>query len=111
MNILEHQWIISNCNILFTVLNNNPNINNIKNDYVVWGKKKSDSEGKENAIHMRCAIDEKPEEEVPEYAMIHSSVDYCLAGDPTSDAWRDSVLVMVDGKVNEEPYAFVRSST
>ena len=52
-----------------------------------------------------------PEEKVPEYAMIHSSVDYCLAGDPTSDAWRDSVLVMVDGKVNEEPYAFVRSST
>ena len=50
-----------------------------------------------------------PEEEVPEYAMIHSSVDYCLAGDPTSDAWRDSVLVMVDGEVNEELHRAVRA--
>ena len=50
-----------------------------------------------------------PEKEVPEYAMIHSSADYCLAGDPTSDAWRDSVLVMVDGEVNEELHRAVRA--
>jgi len=44
-----------------TMLNNNPNINNIKNDYAIWGKKKSSLESEENAIHMRVAIDEKPE--------------------------------------------------
>lgn len=48
-------------NQMTTMLNNNPNINNIKNDYAIWGKKKANSVGKENAIHMRVAIDEKPE--------------------------------------------------
>lgn len=46
---------------LITSFNNNPNINNIKNDYAIWGKRTSKSEGKDNAIHMRVAIDEKPE--------------------------------------------------
>lgn len=44
-----------------TTFNNTPNISNIRNDYAIWGKKKSNSEGKDNAIHMRVAIDEKPE--------------------------------------------------
>lgn len=44
-----------------TMFQNNPNIKDIKNDYAIWGKRKSSSEGKENQIHMRCAIDEKPE--------------------------------------------------
>lgn len=48
-------------NKMTTMLNNNPNINNIKNDYAIWGKKKSSLESEENAIHMRVAIDEKPE--------------------------------------------------
>lgn len=49
-------------NQMTTMLNNNPNINNIKNDYAIWGKRKANAVGKENAIHMRIAIDEKPEE-------------------------------------------------
>ena len=44
-----------------TTFNNNPNIANIRNDYAIWGKKKASSEGKDNAIHMRVAIDERPE--------------------------------------------------
>ena len=40
----------------FTTINNNPNILNIRNDFAVWGKN-----GKGLAIHMRCAIDEKPQ--------------------------------------------------
>ena len=45
---------------MFTTFNNTPNISNIKNDYAIWGKKKKDSDGKDNAIHMRVAIDTKP---------------------------------------------------
>lgn len=40
----------------FTTINNNPNILNIRNDFAVWGKN-----SKGLAIHMRCAIDEKPQ--------------------------------------------------
>lgn len=45
-----------------TTFNNTPNISNIKNDYAIWGKKKKNSDGKDNAIHMRVAIDTKPTE-------------------------------------------------
>ena len=47
-------------NKLTTMFQNNPNINNVKNDYAIWGKKKSSLTGKDNDIHMRYAIDEKP---------------------------------------------------
>ena len=58
---------------LFTVLNNNPNINNIKNDYVIWGRKKSDSDSQDNSIHLRCAIDEKPEKYVAWDGTVYTS--------------------------------------
>ncbi len=48
-------------NTLATMISNNPNFSNIKNDFSIWGKKKAASDGKENSIHLRCAIDEKPE--------------------------------------------------
>lgn len=48
-------------NTMTTMYNNNPNISNLKNDYAIWGKKKSSLESQENSIHMRVAIDEKPE--------------------------------------------------
>ena len=44
---------------MFTALNNNPNLNNIKNDFSVWGTRKG-SGGADLPIHMRYAIDEKP---------------------------------------------------
>ena len=44
-----------------TMFSNTPNISNIRNDYAIWGKQKSRSNGKDNLIHLRCAIDEKPE--------------------------------------------------
>lgn len=40
---------------LFTSFNNTPNLANLKNDFTVWGKNKNDL-----AIHMRYAIDVKP---------------------------------------------------
>ena len=44
---------------LTTAYQNTPNIGKIKNDYTVWGKKKTAS-GVEIPIHMRYAIDSKP---------------------------------------------------
>jgi hypothetical protein len=40
---------------LFTTFNNTPNLNNVKNDFSVWGTK-----GETTPIHMRYAIDKKP---------------------------------------------------
>lgn len=44
---------------LITAFNNNPNLTNLKNDYSIWGKRKSVS-GADIPIHMRYAIDKKP---------------------------------------------------
>lgn len=46
--------------ILLTAFTNNPNINNIKNDFSIWGKRKGVT-GQELPIHMRYAIQFKPE--------------------------------------------------
>ena len=51
-------------NQLITAFSNTPDIKNVRNDYAIWGKRKANSEGKENQIHMRVAIDEKPEKYV-----------------------------------------------
>lgn len=46
--------------VLLTAFTNNPNINNIKNDFSIWGKRKGVT-GQELPIHMRYAIQFKPE--------------------------------------------------
>ena len=44
--------------ILIESYNNKPELNNIKNDYTIWGQRVS---GNDNyPIHIRCAIDDKP---------------------------------------------------
>jgi hypothetical protein len=45
--------------MLVTTFNNNPNLGNLKNDYSVWGERKSVS-GQSIPVHMRYAIDQKP---------------------------------------------------
>lgn len=47
-------------NYLITSFANTPSFSNVKNDFTVWGKRKTSS-GVELPIHMRCAIDKKPE--------------------------------------------------
>ena len=47
-------------NVLTTAYQNAPQLGSIKNDFTVWGKKKNTS-GVEIPIHMRYAIDHKPE--------------------------------------------------
>ncbi len=44
---------------LITAFNNTPNLNNLKNDYSVWGIRTS-ATGSELPVHIRYAIDEKP---------------------------------------------------
>lgn len=44
---------------LFTAISNSPNINNLKNDFAIWGSRKSTT-GDDLPIHARYAIDKKP---------------------------------------------------
>jgi hypothetical protein len=46
-------------NQLITAFNNTPNLNNLKNDYSIWGVRKS-AAGADIPIHYRYAIDIKP---------------------------------------------------
>ena len=46
-------------NNLSTAFSNTPTLNNLKNDYSIWGNRKTAS-GTELPIHYRCAIDRKP---------------------------------------------------
>ena len=45
--------------ILIESYNNKPNINNIKNDYTIWGNREGVT-GDKLPVHLRCAIDTKP---------------------------------------------------
>lgn len=45
---------------LVTSITNNPKLDNVRNDFAVWGKKKTTA-GSELDIHMRYAVDVKPE--------------------------------------------------
>ena len=47
-------------NELFTAINNSPNLNNVRNDYSVWGTRTGIG-GQELPIHMRYSIHEKPQ--------------------------------------------------
>lgn len=46
-------------NQLVTAINNTPQLNNVKNDYSIWGNRKT-LDGTDIPIHMRYAIDTKP---------------------------------------------------
>lgn len=50
-------------NNLITSFSNNPNLANLRNDFSIWGVRKS-ATGAEIPIHMRYAIDHKPEKYV-----------------------------------------------
>jgi hypothetical protein len=58
--INDHTMYSFQGSTLVTSFTNNPNLNNLRNDYTVWGVKKSQNGGNEIPIHMRYAIDEKP---------------------------------------------------
>lgn len=71
---------------LITSFQNSPVLNNLKNDYVVWGKRKSIS-GAEVPIHYRYAIDVKPTKYVKIDGTIYSEEEY---------DWREIIYQMAD---------------
>ena len=54
----SYTYSFENSNLI-TAFNNTPNLNNVKNDFALWGVRKGLS-GAEIPIHMRYAIDKKP---------------------------------------------------
>ena len=60
---------------LITAFSNNPNLFNLRNDYVVWGSYKTTS-GAELPIHMRYAIDKKPEKYITWDGIEYTSQEY-----------------------------------
>ena len=71
---------------LITSFQNSPVLNNLKNDYAVWGKRKTTS-GVEIPIHYRFAIDSKPEKYVKLDGTVITIEDY---------DWREIIYQMAD---------------
>ena len=70
---------------LFTAKSSNPNIDNLKNDFTVWGNRKSIT-GNQLPIHARCVLSKKP----LMYVSIETGNEY-LAGEYD---WRELVYQM-----------------
>lgn len=79
---------------LFTSFNNSPNIKNLKNDFTVWGSKKSVT-GSNLPIHMRIVIDKKPEEYVSPFQEKdeEGNIKYKIYSTDTYD-WRELIYQM-----------------
>lgn len=75
-------------NQLITAMSNTPNILNLRNDFSIWGKKKTTS-GTELDIHMRYAIDTKP----TRYFSLIDDKWYYTYGDGKVD-WRELIYKM-----------------
>lgn len=55
----ESAYVFSGTN-LFTAVSNSPTLNNLRNDFSVWGTRSSSSGSANLMVHARYAIDEKP---------------------------------------------------
>lgn len=75
---------------LITAFNNSPNLNNIKNDFSVWGTRKGVG-GADIPIHIRYAIDEKPV-----YYKTIDGIRYCTKEfeDCVVIAWQEIIFQM-----------------
>lgn len=76
---------------LFTAFNNNPNLLNLRNDYVIWGERQTVS-GAIVPVHMRYAIDQKP----TSYTTI--TVD---ESNPDLMAYNEKYNLQVSGQISE----------
>lgn len=97
-------------NYLVTAISNNPKLDNIKNDFSIWGTRKSVTE-QELDVHMRYAIHSKPtqyctievnQEEVNEFIKIHPEFKDMkpqeghtyIVGDDDCKDWRELIYKM-----------------
>ena len=74
---------------LVSAFQNAPNLLNLRNDYAVWGKKKTTS-GTELDIHMRYAIDTKP----TDYFSLLDNKWYSIDAGADSVDWRELIYKM-----------------
>ncbi len=74
---------------LVTTFNNNPNLQNLRNDFAVWGSRTSVS-GQEIPVHMRYAIDIKP--------IQYKSIPVAKDNNTTDTNERDPALISYNNK-------------
>lgn len=91
-NSFRNEQAIYNFNSsnLITSFNNTPNLQNLKNDYIVWGKRNSVT-GSEIPVHLRYAIDNKPK--------YYKSYDQTIYTDKEYD-WRELIYQMAKDYYN-----------
>lgn len=77
-------------NELVTSLNNSPNLLNVKNDFCIWGKRKTLT-GLELDIHLRYAIDKKPKKYVTYNNKTYTTDSY---------DWREIIYRMAEDNLN-----------
>ena len=84
---------------LFTAISNSPNINNLKNDFAIWGTRKS-ATGDDLPIHARYAIDKKPTR--------YKSLDwYYKPGEKYKSGGKDVIVTEVNSVVKESGAIYV----
>lgn len=100
--VTKDQYVIANIqatpfaynfegNQLITSMNNSPNLLNIKNDYIIWGVRKSINSDIEVPIHMRYAIDKKPSRYKSYEGNLYRSEDW---------DWRELIYQMAKDYIN-----------
>lgn len=79
---------------LITSISNNPDFDNLKNDYSIWGTRTT-AGGNETPIHLRCVIDTKPQYYKNYIGDVYVSKEY--AGEEKADVvcdWREIIYQM-----------------
>lgn len=80
---------------LITTFNNNPNINNMRNDYAIWGERTGVT-GAAIPIHMRYAIDKKP--------ITYTSI-FVENDDPQIQAYNSKYRTQITGQSSQTYYS------
>ena len=78
---------------LFTAISNSPNINHLKNDFAIWGQRKSIA-GSDLPIHARYAIDKKPQKYI---SLQYNEQNEIIKGDTYTTSrwdWREIIYRM-----------------
>lgn len=79
---------------LITSISNNPDFNNLKNDYSIWGTRTT-AGGNETPVHLRCVIDTKPQYYKNYIGDVYVSKEY--VGEEKADVvcdWREIIYQM-----------------
>lgn len=81
----------------FTTFNDSPNLSNLKNDFTVWGSRKSIASNADIPIHMRYAVDKKPIKytSIEQGGKVYYANDtYVINGNSIGCDWREIIFQM-----------------